>query len=213
MPDANANPDKRFFIDLIIRDISLEDAMLDLIDNAIDALVRTKQIDLYKGFVNRKDGAQDKPLAEIKISFSTKQFRINDNCGGIPFESAEKDVFRFGHPDPHRGVSLSVFGIGMKRAIFKIGREIEIVSHASDSGFLMRLDVDKWLGVRQLTGRYRWKRREGRRTPPKQEPRLSLLGSERKSPLLQKTQSSKIDCLRQSKKRILSTLEKTSAFS
>jgi hypothetical protein len=148
MPNANANPEKRFFIDLITRDISLEDAILDLIDNAIDSLLRTRAIDPYKDLIC-PEGAPAEPLAEIRIKFSPKQFKIVDNCGGIPFESAEKDVFRFGHPDPHSRASLSVFGIGMKRAIFKIGRQIEIESHSTNSGFLMKLDVDNWLGEQE----------------------------------------------------------------
>ena len=145
MPEANANPEKRFFIDLITRDISLEDAILDLIDNAIDSLIRTRAIDPYQDLIHPED-ASDKTLAEIKIKFTAKQFEIVDNCGGITFERAEKDIFRFGHPDPHEGASLSVFGIGMKRAFFKIGRELEMKSNATNSGFFMKLDVDEWLG-------------------------------------------------------------------
>ena len=145
MPTANANPEKRFFIDLITRDISLEDAILDLIDNAVDSLRRSRDIDPYKNLIH-PENTPTEPLAEIRIDFTPKQFKIVDNCGGIPFESAANDVFRFGHPDPYRGESLSVFGIGMKRAIFKIGRQIEIESHATNSGFLMKLDVDNWLG-------------------------------------------------------------------
>ena len=144
MINANANPEKRFFIDLIIRDISLVDAILDLIDNAIDSLVRTKKIDLYRDFKGTDDSSF-KPTARIDIKYSKNQFSIEDNCGGITFESARDEVFRFGHPDSHRRVSLSVFGIGMKRAIFKIGRHINIESHASDSGFLMNLNVADWL--------------------------------------------------------------------
>jgi hypothetical protein len=144
MPAANANPDRRFFIDLITRDISLEDAVLDLIDNGIDSLVRTRHIDLYRSFLDVQEHPEGQSLAQIRVSFSPRQFRIEDNCGGIPFESAENEAFRFGHPDPRRGAFLSVFGIGMKRAIFKIGRRIEIESHASTSGFLMQLDVKEW---------------------------------------------------------------------
>jgi hypothetical protein len=148
MFDANANPEKRFFIDLITRDISLEDAILDLIDNAIDALVRTKKIDLYKDFANGREAMQaGASLAEIRIDFSAKQFKIQDNCGGISFEAAKNDIFRFGHPDSQKGPSLSVFGIGMKRAIFKIGRDIQIESQAADDGFYMSqpLLVNDWL--------------------------------------------------------------------
>jgi len=42
---ANAFPRKRFFLEMFTRDISLEDCILDLIDNSIDSLVRTKDLD------------------------------------------------------------------------------------------------------------------------------------------------------------------------
>ena len=106
MPSANANAEKRFFIDVITRDISLEDAILDLIDNAVDALVRTRNIDLSKDLlpaIIQHNNNKDNNLPEIRIKFSSKQFVIEDNCGGIPFQKAEAEIFRFGRPDPHRG--------------------------------------------------------------------------------------------------------------
>ncbi len=144
MPEANANPEKRFFIELMTRDIALDDAILDLIDNSVDSLVRSKDIDLYKDFI-KDESEQGNGLSEIRIKFTPNIFKIEDNCGGITFENAENDVFRFGHPNPSKRMSLSVFGIGMKRAIFKIGRQIKIESHAIDSGFLMTLDVNEWM--------------------------------------------------------------------
>ena len=42
---ANAYPKKKFFVDMFTRDISLEDCLLDLIDNSIDGLIRSKQLD------------------------------------------------------------------------------------------------------------------------------------------------------------------------
>ncbi len=69
MPEANANPDKRFFIDLIIRDITLEDAILDLIDNAIDSLLRIKKIKLYTDFLSSEKAEQENSLAWVKVDF------------------------------------------------------------------------------------------------------------------------------------------------
>jgi len=43
---VNAAPTKRLFIEMLTRDVSLEDAVLDLIDNAIDSVCRRKDIDL-----------------------------------------------------------------------------------------------------------------------------------------------------------------------
>jgi hypothetical protein len=174
MLTANANPDKRFFIDLIIRDISLEDAILDLIDNAIDSLVRTKQINLYKDFLNIEEKKQCQSLVEVKIAISPKQFIIEDNCGGISFERAEKEVFRFGHTDIHKGASLSVFGIGMKRAIFKIGRQIEIESSATDSGFSMSINADEWMNDQSTDWRIPLDKREGEKDLSKAGTKITI---------------------------------------
>ena len=160
MPEANANPEKRFFIQLITRDIALDDAILDLIDNSVDSLVRSKDIDIYRDFI-KDEHEQGDVLAEIRINCTSKTFKIEDNCGGITFENAERDVFRFGRPDPNKRMSLSVFGIGMKRAIFKIGRKIEMESHAIDSGFHMNLDVCEWMDMHTEDWRIPIERLEG----------------------------------------------------
>lgn len=145
MSFADANPGKRFFIELITRDITLEDSILDLIDNSIDSLMRTKKITAYKEELLKEEQNSSRSKPAIRINFTFNKFRISDNCGGITFNSAKKDVFRFGSIDKKEGESLSVFGIGMKRAIFKIGRQITIESHSANSGFSMNLDVKKWL--------------------------------------------------------------------
>ncbi len=174
MPNANANPERRFFIDLITRDISLEDAILDMIDNAVDSLVRTNNINLYSEFINPVEGTRLAPSAEIVITFSTKQFTVKDNCGGISYETALNDIFRFGHPDPHRGASLSVFGIGMKRALFKLGRRIAIESHASDSGFAMALLVNDWLADNNTNWAIPIEEREGEANPSKAGTKINI---------------------------------------
>jgi len=43
---ANAYPRKHFFFEMFTRDISLEDCILDLIDNSIDGLIRTRSIEI-----------------------------------------------------------------------------------------------------------------------------------------------------------------------
>jgi hypothetical protein len=145
MEYADAAPDKAFFTDLITRDISLDDAILDLIDNSMDSLIRSRDINLYQDFLSSKQSRIYKALATIRIDYSLREFRIEDDCGGISFSRAKTDIFRFGKPGPGSGSSLSVFGIGMKRALFKIGTKIKIESRSQDSGFRMDLAVDEWL--------------------------------------------------------------------
>lgn len=140
-PTADANPTKRFFVHMLTRDIELGDAILDLLDNCIDGALRSNQQSApadaklpYKGF-----------WAEINLS--ANGFSLRDNCGGMPLELAEKYAFRFGRPDTERDEDIptvGVYGIGMKRAIFKIGTECLIRSRHKEQHFEVRIPP-RWL--------------------------------------------------------------------
>ena len=54
------------------------------------------------------------------------------------------DVFCFGHAPGHKTGRLGVYGIGLKRAIFKIGEAFEMDSKTEDKGFHVGLNVKKW---------------------------------------------------------------------
>ena len=130
---VNVLPTKKFFIDSITRDISIDKCIEDLIDNSIDGAKKCKQKDNYEDYF-------------IRIHFSKKTFTIEDNCGGISLEEAKQYAFRFGNNDDNlKSYSSSGFGIGMKRAFFKIGKNINVESATEDSKFIVKLDVDKWL--------------------------------------------------------------------
>ena len=143
---ANAFPRKHFFLEMFTRDISLEDCILDLIDNSIDALVKTKDIDI-SSVVFRKSRMPPSPesLPSVDVTLTDRAFTIADNCGGISYADAKNEVFNFGHgADPVRG-QLGAYGIGLKRAIFKIGNDFLMESHGQHDGFSSHLtDVRKW---------------------------------------------------------------------
>lgn len=147
---ASALPTKRFFLEMLTRDISLEDAVLDLVDNCVDSLARTRELPLTEKLLDTKfadkaaDKFKDQGLPTIEISLSADEFSIEDNCGGIDYESAKSEVFRFGRVVEQRKSRLSVYGIGLKRAIFKIGREILVESHTEANGFRVLIDADSW---------------------------------------------------------------------
>ena len=114
---VSAAPVKSFFVSMLTRDIKLEEAILDLLDNCVDGILRTegkpkKGKKPYEGF-----------WAEIK--FGKDMFEISDNCGGIPWDLHDY-AFRMGR-DPNRPAdapgAVGVYGIGMKRAIFKLGEQ------------------------------------------------------------------------------------------
>ena len=131
----NAEPTKGFFVDMITRDISLEQAVLDLVDNSVDGAK-----------LHRGDG--DRPLEgfEVSISISGVRFRIVDNCGGFSRETARDYAFRFGRPPGREKLeySLGRFGIGMKRALFKFGDHFIVESSTDADAWGIDIDVPIW---------------------------------------------------------------------
>jgi hypothetical protein len=130
-------PTKRLFVDMLTRDIELDDAILDLLDNCVDGSMRGRKI---------KANAQH-PYAgyHAKLHFSREEFKITDNCGGIP-DSLRETAFRLGRPFGANGAgdlpTVGVYGIGMKRAIFKLGRECMIETRTKSSGFRVNISPD-----------------------------------------------------------------------
>lgn len=144
---ANAYPRKHFFLEMFTRDISLEDCVLDLIDNSIDGLIRSRGIDITSSLLAGgalSTRSRSGSLPRIDVSYSDKEFKIEDTCGGIKRKDALGDVFNFGHAAGDVGGALGVYGIGLKRAIFKIGNHFEMESKTANDGFSVDLDVKKW---------------------------------------------------------------------
>ncbi|MEQ1753506.1 MAG: ATP-binding protein [Micropepsaceae bacterium] len=143
---AKAEPTREFFVTMLTRDISLEDCIFDLIDNCLDGARR----ELGSQSV---DDPADKAFKHFKctIEFSGTSFVIADNCGGIPLDIARHYAFRFGRdPDaPIDKFGVGIYGIGMKRAIFKIGRKADVHSITSETAFRVELDVNEWLSTPQ----------------------------------------------------------------
>lgn len=145
---AEAYPTKRFFISNLTRDLSLEDAILDLVDNSIDAYIKSRKIDISARLLSADSDdsllktAPEK--ADIRVRLDENRFEIEDRGGGIDFDHARKNVFRMGRVDPQHQSSLGVYGIGLKRAMFKLGDTIEVESRTTKTGFTMSVKVSKW---------------------------------------------------------------------
>lgn len=112
---VNASPVKSFFVHMLTRDIKLEEAILDLLDNCVDGILRSHapsgKAAPYTGF-------------RAEIEFKKDSFSISDNCGGIPW-GLHDYAFRMGRSldrPPDAPGTVGVYGIGMKRAIFKMGK-------------------------------------------------------------------------------------------
>jgi hypothetical protein len=147
---ANAFPKKTFFIHMFTKDISLEDSILDLVDNSIDGLARTEHLNLSQisKWIFKKDHqllAATRGLPAISVKYSSDEVVIEDNCGGIDYDYALKEAFNFGHSANFKPGYLGVYGIGLKRALFKIGKSFHITSKTTDTGFTCDLNVSEWL--------------------------------------------------------------------
>ena len=141
----DASPTKELFINILTRDIGIKECILDLLDNSIHNTIISNKMDVTKIFEG-KEKRKSLSGTYIDITFDSDKFEIDDNCGGISIEDAEKEVFRFGRVEHMpTGKGLGVYGIGMKRAFFKLGREISLFSKTAREELGVIIDVDKWL--------------------------------------------------------------------
>ena len=145
-----ASPTKAFFVHMLTRDIELKDAILDLLDNCIDGVLRRLSAQQRKSKTPYKD-------YWAKITLNQDEFIIEDNCGGIPRDIAVHSAFMMGRPDPERDAKLQtigMYGIGMKRAIFKMGQHCIVSSQPTgESGFQVEIS-GAWM---KKEGKDAWK--------------------------------------------------------
>ena len=137
MDTAAAMPTKQFFVSMLTRDISLDDAILDLVDNCLDGALRCSngsEVDYSKHWV--------------KINLTHESFLIEDNCGGIPRNVAKDYAFKMGrdHDDDRdsEDETIGMYGVGMKRAIFKMGRESIVKTRFEEDSFEVPISAT-WL--------------------------------------------------------------------
>ncbi|MEH1925542.1 O-methyltransferase [Nostoc sp.] len=82
----HAEPTKDLFIYMLVRDIPLIRAIIDLVDNSVDGATHLQSNENYEGLW-------------IKILVNKEYFQIQDNCGGITVNDAEEYAFKFGRPN------------------------------------------------------------------------------------------------------------------
>src|SRR5688572_6583138 len=132
---VDANPNKRFFIDMLVKDIELVPAIVDLVDNSVDAARAERRNKPLKGLW-------------VHLHCDSERFSVKDNCGGMEVDVARRYAFRFGRAQDFKGVESSVgqFGIGMKRALFKLGNRFTVRSVTKASRFSLTVLVEEWAG-------------------------------------------------------------------
>lgn len=159
--EVDASPTKAFFIESLTRDLTLEDAILDLVDNSIDGAIQTHALDVSASLLHNPPEPQSQKVT-IDIVITSDSVRISDSAGGIDPDLIADDVFRLGRPPAEGTSTLGVYGIGLKRAVFKMGRRISVSSWHPKGAFEVQytptwLDDDtNWsLPVKRLPKRER----------------------------------------------------------
>ena len=135
--EAKAYPTKSFFVSMLTRDIKLEDAILDLLDNCLDGALRAA-----------KGTTVDYSKHRVSIIIDEATFQIEDDCGGIPRDVAVNHAFKMGRdPDDTRDAedeTIGMYGVGMKRAIFKMGRSANVQTLNEGDAFEVSI-TPEWL--------------------------------------------------------------------
>lgn len=121
---------------MLIRDIEVIPAIIDLVDNSADGAKRLRPEpgeDRYKGLC-------------VDIEVSPERFVIHDNCGGMGVDLARDYAFRFGRVEDATGPigEVGQFGIGMKRSLFKLGQKFTVESATANSRFSLPVAVPDW---------------------------------------------------------------------
>lgn len=137
-------------IDTFTRDASVQECIFDLIDNAIDAARSKLEFDGRlsldaDGLVNDYSGIK------IDIAVSQTQISVSDNCSGMSPKDIQDGILRFGRPS-HAKFSIGLYGIGLNRAIFKLGEKTRLVSETTKDRSIVDIDMkvyrdddDEWL--------------------------------------------------------------------
>jgi len=140
---VNFAPPKSFFVEMLVRDIEMKDAILDLLDNCVDGIQRVLRGDKPDGY------NADLPYRGFfaNITLNSSEFSLEDNCGGIPRQVAIESAFRLGRPDTTKDNDLDtvgMYGIGMKRAIFKLGDTCTVYSRTPEGSYNVKI-TPEWL--------------------------------------------------------------------
>lgn len=141
---VEAWPTKSFFVDMLTRDISITAAILDLCDNALGRTFELADVEPSSYIL---EGTRGKPLRSyfLHVSVSPSLITIEDNCGGITLDQARHEVFRLGRDiDDNIEAGLSVYGIGMKRAFFKLADHVSVRSSSDGEWFDVSFNVSAW---------------------------------------------------------------------
>jgi hypothetical protein len=107
----DGTPEKRMFWS-IISDYDLKTGLCELIDNAIDIWLRSKNV--------------NPPTIKISLDAERQLISVKDNVGGVKFEDLYRLVAPGGSKNEPQQQVIGIFGVGSKRAGVALGEQVEI---------------------------------------------------------------------------------------
>jgi len=139
---VDTHPTKDIVVNGLTKDASVSACIFDLIDNSIDAARDSI-------FSRLKPDARDElPESynkyEINLTLNGTRFKIEDNCGGIPIDKLKTLALRFGERSSHP-LGIGVFGVGLNRALFKLGKLSRLKTDTGTQRAELTLDVADYL--------------------------------------------------------------------
>lgn len=129
--------DEKLLMELFTTDISAEECIYDLIDNSIDAAREEIQAGKYQpdnfGLPSSYDGY------ELNLTITNETISISDNCKGVSKEEFQKSAFVIGHRKTS-DYGIGFYGIGLKRALLKLGNSYKVTSDDGSDKILFAAD-------------------------------------------------------------------------
>lgn len=139
---VRTDPSKEVVVDGLTRDVDVATCVFDLIDNGADAARET----IFAGVFaeDRRVLPESYEGFQIDLTFSSDGLTVKDNCGGISVENLRSMVLRFGKRSIH-DMGIGVFGVGLNRALFKLGRVSHLKTDTGAQRVELVLDTAKYL--------------------------------------------------------------------
>lgn len=125
--EIDGTPKKRMYWS-IISDYSLETALAELIDNAIDNW--------------SKAGRRSELVVELTLNSEDQSIVVDDNAGGVPELDHPQLISPGLSSNDPSGISIGVFGVGSKRAVVALAKNIRIQTRHG-SGKTFQFDIDE----------------------------------------------------------------------
>lgn len=144
---VDTHPTKEIIVNGLTRDATVEACIFDLIDNSIDAARDTIFQRLVPAARDELPDSYNKH--KIELTLNGAEFKIADNCGGIPVDRLKKMVMRFGERSDHP-FGIGIFGVGLNRALFKLGKVSHLKTDTGKQRAELVLNVDDYLARKDV---------------------------------------------------------------